>query len=1551
MKPKLQQALTLGLGLLTAGLLMRNGITAEIPLTTLEGTIVMAENGKPLPNAEIEVVPIVNEGEERLRTRFLKTDENGRFVARNMVAGPVTIEVSTRAHRVKPILMTLNEGPSNKIDLKANPIPEYLEVSGGSHVYSPGEKPRFDINGFFPDEEVKVNIYKFGISHVVQQGGLYEAFSYYRNSKSQPVKDLKPYRSETLKLTSRDAEGVVMQRLEPENLPEGMYWIDVSRKKETRGTWLIVSKIGLVGKASRTKTLAFVTDIQTGKPIENANIGIPVNGTFKQLAKTDKDGIAYLPTQSENAPLIAQVGESFGFVGFYRSYGNEPNHRMTVYTDRPIYRPGDTVNFKGFLRKIAGTRLALPDQFSPVRYAIRDGKGVEVQKGQLDMTSFASFAGTFNINKEAEPGIYSIETTAGGVTKWTDFSVAAYRKPTYNITVSPEKDSYFLGDDIVFKIDTQYYFGGPVANAKVTASLYRSPIWSYGEDDEEEGYYDGGGSFVDEAEGVTNDKGILTLRFKTGPNAPKNEWDSSSPTQKDKYQLQVSVADAAGKYYDASGSVLVRQGDLNISVTPDSYIGSVAQDSTYRIKVSDLNENPVGNSDVRVSISRMKWDKNRSESVPVDRKVLTARTDAQGLASISFKPDNVGEFEIEAAVHDSRGRKVTKTENLYVYGDGYTSDNSVRLEVNLDKKRYDIGDTARIKIGTDKPGGTALVTVEADDLYIAQAVPLNDFLNDFTLPIEERFMPNVSVNVSYIKEKRFSSFTRPIKIGNEQRKLNITVKAGKESYQPGETVRYHITTKTASGATIPAEVSLGVVDESIYAIAQDNYDISSELYPERYINVETQYSFADLYLDGGDKAPTNISVRRLFKDTASWQPFIQTDANGEATVEVQLPDNLTSWRATVRAVSTNGETGQATSNVVARKPLMVRLEGPAFINIGDQQTVRAMVTNNTGSQAEIGFELTAQNCDLNGDRSRNLSVRDGETVPVEFTLKPLTAGEVTLTGKVWISEGVSDGVELKIPVQAFGEPYTQALNGKIVDSGTFRFNVPQGAVGGSGKLKLTLSPSLAMDLIGPMENLIDYPYGCVEQTMSRFMPALIVRDTLTKLNMPQPARAAEIPQISADALTRLSKMQHSDGSWGWWEADNADVGMTAYVLEGLYFSQRLGMGIGTIDLDKAIKYAVSQLESKPNPDSKEPQQWASYKANDKAHLEYAVALHRPGYFKGELPPLTVKTPSTLAFRALTLNVLGRDAKPVLAELVKLATRSSGSAYWADNSWYGATSTAIALRALVEITPNDPIVPGIMTYLIRQRAGGFWSSTRDTATILQAMSQYLVRTGETLNPSSASVVINGREVSNVSLGMGGISQNVVEVPLNMLSTGENVVEIKRSNPGVVYYSANLNAVIAADKVNAKQGSSGIKITRSYHKMGTFAFESGAQKITSSPEVIRSAKAGDVIEVRLTIENSGFEQFLMLQDPIPAGCRIVERDDIAPDEWSFWWSALSIYDNRAAFFIRYLEPGTRTIVYRMRAELPGTNKVLPATISNMYDPSIEARTDSETLEIRP
>jgi alpha-2-macroglobulin len=1314
-------------------------------------------------------------------------------------------------------------------------------------------------------------------------------------------------------------------------------------------------------------------------------------------------------TEQTDSLLIMAAQQDHFAISDLESYGmseegEEVDQGVTgyIYTDRPIYRPQHKVNFKGILRRLGDQGYEMLGEQS-VSVKVEDPNGGKLMEKELPLSARGTFNGEIDLAEGAALGQYRIVAQAGESLASDYFEVQEYKKPEYKVSVTVPKKFASVGSAVKFSVEARYFFGAPVTTADVKYYIYRSryyPYWTGEEYDSEEeedsfdgSYYGYGNDLVDEGEESLDKNGRLEVEFTV----PELEDDPHDYT----YRLEAQVTDSARRTIEGSASFIGTRGDVIANATPNRYVYAVGETAKINVQTATYEGKPVP-ANVTLEFTQVTWEKTPSEYGGFDYETKRTKlsttnvtTDAQGMASHEYRTTTSGSIDIRTIVNDKGKQFVSNTDYLWVTDQQnawmeQTNEDYGAIKLVPDKKSYQPGETAHVLAMLPKEKAHLIVTTEMEKVMKSWPLDASARAVMIDVPIEARYAPNVYLNVSFIKDDEMYTSDRSLKVPATDKLLNLEIVPNKKQYKPRETASYTILARKADGTPASgAEVSLGVVDEAIYSIKPEQaVDIHKGFYGHRYNQVQT--NFAVSYYFSGSSGDDSVdlaknrrafqladfknegqyaeaTIRKVFKDTAFWQPEVVTDAEGRAEVKVEFPDNLTTWRATARAVTDDTRVGSSVGRVLARKDLIMRLAMPRFFTEGDTVTLSGNVHNylKTAKQTQISIEVTG--AQLLDDASQTVNIdKDGEH-RVDWRINASDLGQVRILAKA-LTDEESDAVEMTLDVLPRGLKETRAESASLADEQadkSFSLNLPGETHPQARYLRIEASPSVAGTLFGALDYLTSFPYGCTEQTMSSFLPNLIVAQALQNVNSATLRDTNKLTEKVQRGMDRLYAYQHDDGGWGWWKNDKTDAFMTAYVVDGLGMAKGGGYTVDESRLTRGRESLKEMLDDKKDGDGKQ------YDLDTRAYMIYAFNmsggtdtgyLNDLYYKRGELQPYG------RALLALALKGRGDShAGEVAGEIERSAKVNALHAYWESNrkTHYGYVenntieASALSIKALAQISPQSELIPKAARWLVAsRRAGGRWNSTKDTAFAIYGLTDYLKASRELQPDYTVEVYVNGTQVMTRRMTAQDATSGqpfIVEQKGGEVA-GNNEVRVVKRGQGVLYLSANLDYYTGGDST-AAQGSDQLKMTREYLRLRVAEPEvdkEGEVKPAKwSVEPLKGEiRSGDLIVVKLHLQGK-VGDYMLIEDPIPAGCEQIERTsgidlDYNASRWSDWYSAREFRDQKTAIFLSRFD-GDATFQYAMRAQVPGQFRIAPSRAELMYQPSVRSNSASSVMSI--
>jgi len=1385
----------------------------------------------------------------------------------------------------------------------------------------------------------------------------------------------------------------------PVDVPgKGLYLVEAAGKGLRAYTIVSVTELGLVVKSWPGHLLAFAQNRVTSEPVGGASMVFLANHKEVAAAAADANGLAEAAvegSQPEDVLVLARSGDDFAPSSLNDwALRNDPQNRLSIYiyTDRPVYRPGHTVYFKAILRGMEEGAYRLP-QMEPVQVQINDPDGKTVSRQTLKLSPAGTLTGKFEIPDSAALGYYSIRVMRGPGWEGGGFSVQEYKKPEYSVRVTPDAERVLQGNPVHATIDARYYFGEPVAGANVTWVVHRGRYWSplmYSEEDYDEGEYGGqgdegeggdqgdymyGGEELSEQKGTLDANGRLTITVPT-TYSEKQRYDMT-------YRIEARVTDAANREISGHAVVVATYGSFLVGVSPDKYVYSPGQTAHLTVEAKDYDGKPVATA-VQVEL-RPNWS---GKEMPAALGTLSAQTDTQGQAKVDLPIPKAGFFNVRVTARTPEGREVESYTWLWVSGEGeWYGGGNEQIQIVPDKKSYSPGETAHVLIVTGKPGAHLLVTTESRVVHTKQVVAAagSDVMVD--VPIQASFAPGVYLSVAYLQDNRLHEGAKRIKIPATLDALTLDVTTSKPQYTPGEAAAVSVTARDSSGKPVPgAELSIGVVDEAIYAV-QPEYvgDIFKFFYGAIAHSVSTVTSLAYYFHGRSGKQPMLLAgaerggryrssladvkperliqpkIRKAFPDTAYWAASVVTDAQGRAQVKFDFPDALTTWRTTVRGVTANTRVGGAVIRTIVRKNLILRLATPRFFTRGDEAVLTGIVHNYLTSEKKARVSLSAEGLEILDPTATTLTIPSRGESKATWRVKTKPGSTAVLTAKA-LTDEESDGLELTLPIRPFGVRLSVARAGSVIaeqGAADAELEFPQAIDPDSRALEISVSPSVGGALFGALDFLTTYPYGCTEQTMSSFLPNVVVAAALRDLKVKSDVNEGELQKKIRAGLDRLYDYQHNDGGWGWWKTDESHPFMTAYVVAGLAQAKAAGVSVDENRLKRGVVWLRGNYrqQEKATPDLR-------------AYLAYALALNGMGPADAAtvVDPLWEKRGEMSAYGRAVLGMAldalhDARAGQIAGELESEAKTDEFEAHWPATHNYlldfsgdsSAEATAYAMKLLVRYRPQSPLLPKAALWLMNHRSEGFyWYSTEQTAMVVYGLTDYLKASGELKPDFAVTVAVNGKQILSrrfTAEDAVGVAAPVVRLKASELAAGKNQVHFTKNGAGRLYWSARAEYYSTEEKLQ-RTGTVALNLLRDYFKLTP---EKEGERIVYRLDPLDGPLAiGDVIAVRLTLTGDRWN-YLAIEDPIPAGTEGIERDDlyelkVKPSWWSYLYSRREFHDDHVAMFIDYFWDRQGTAFYLLKVVNPGTFRVSPAQVQPMYQPQYLSTTESRTVVVQ-
>ncbi len=1053
------------------------------------------------------------------------------------------------------------------------------------------------------------------------------------------------------------------------------------------------------------------------------------------------------------------------------------------------------------------------------------------------------------------------------------------------------------------------------------------------------------------------------------------------------YTLEVTLTDESGLPVSARSQFFVHPSQVYIGVRPDSWVGQAGVESAFEVRGVDWASQAAGDLVLKAQFQKLTWVRKESSDpfgyptfVPQIDMVSSTdfRTAADGVARLAFTPPEAGTYQLEV-----RGDSGACTRILvWVGGAGqvvWPNLPNNRLQITADKDRYQPGENARIFIPNPLGEGTqALITIERDEILRHEVLSLDGNGYNYVLPLSDQDAPNIYVSVTLIGrgEEGVPDFRLGylnLVVEPVMQKLHASLQLEPTRLEPGGQATIHLRVFDSSGKPIQGEFSVAIVDQAALRLAGPNTeDIFMAFYGQRPLGVRTGMSlvmYAHRLINlptglggGGEAIPTTL-IRQDFQETAFWTATLVTDENGEASINTQFPDELTSWEVDVRGVTADTRIGEARETVVATKDLLVRPVVPKFMVMGDHTELAAVILNNTGEDLPVDVSLNAQGFALEDpdDVSQEHVVPAGGSVQVFWpgVVEDVDALELIFSATGGGYQDAARPSQGKIPVLRFTLFQTYGTSG-VLDLGGERLEVvslPSTYDVTGGTLQVEVAPSLAAAMTAGLDALEANPYPGSEQALSRFLPNLIVYRAIQDLGLESPDMLARLERTLDDGIQELEETQNVDGGWVWWpcgtgsgKANGANSAasntyLTAYVVYGLSQARDAGVFVDESMLQRGISYLEATRPVLEMLSS-------TWQLDQLAFHYYAIARAGTGTGGAGRNLFELRdqlSPYATAFLALTLAAYDREDERVgilLSDLEGNAIQTGTGIHWEGagnraNLDTPILNTAVAVNALAQLDPASMMLPEAVRYLANnRRADGTWGSTYETAWTLMALTQVMKGTGELAGDFGFTVTLNGSPLLTGQTGeQTRLNPVRALVPIQDLYPEDpNGLLIRRtSGPGRLYYAATLQVMRSVGDIRPL--NQGMGIERQY------------QLPDGDPLV---AKAGSLVRVRLTLTLENDAYFLALEDYFPAGAEILNTSletsqmgaaTVDPghpfeDGWGWWYfNQPQVAVDHIVWTADYLPAGTYELIYTLVLVHPGVYQVLPARAWEFYLPDVQ------------
>lgn len=739
--------------------------------------------------------------------------------------------------------------------------------------------------------------------------------------------------------------------------------------------------------------------------------------------------------------------------------------------------------------------------------------------------------------------------------------------------------------------------------------------------------------------------------------------------------------------------------------------------------------------------------------------------------------------------------------------------------------------------------------------------------------------------------------------------------------------------------------------------------------------------------DAGEAMAQTVSLRTLFASTAYFDGTLQTGADGKLRVEIDMPENLTTFRVMAVAIDQDeaDRFGSADAQVRVRKPVMLRPSLPRFANYGDAFEASVMVDNQTGDDQKILVGTRGLNVTIGADDQKFIDIPAGESREVRFDMKTQEVGTMRLQFAAMSSAG-RDATQIELPVHYPATAEAFADYGMTDSSVTRALEPPQGVLPAFGGLELSFSSTALSGLEDSVQYLVDYPYECAEQTSSRVLPIFVLGDILEQFPIASVRDQYARKAIAERGVQKLFDKQNPDGGFGYWRRGESWPYVSTWATFALIEGKKAGFEVDQPKLDSALNYVENFVRYGHRS------RWGHY--YDWTTRAFGVwLLSREGRGKDLFSTVWAHRDDVpLYARAYLMSAAHTYGKTterdiILEEIRKAIIESPKTIHFEEGRseadaadglrvlmHSNVQTDAIVLMAMLDAAPEDPMLPKVMAGIMASRdpmKGGRWGSTHTNAWALVAASRYF-EVVEKEEPDFEAQAWLGKTFAGTFAFEGrSMTKQQQTIPMrSLLGTEADSLTLAKKGPGKLYYRLGLRYAPEDLKLDAR--SQGFVVSRKYEALP----EPGEKE--ADPEAVRQlddgswvVKAGTNVKVSLNVVVRDRANYVVVDDALPAGFEglnpkfatnsaasiagSVTLGSTSPGYRSRWWypwwtfDHSDLRDDRMLLFADRLPAGVYTYAYTARATTIGDFLLPPVKAEAMYEPERFGHSSSSRVKV--
>jgi hypothetical protein len=1271
--------------------------------------------------------------------------------------------------------------------------------------------------------------------------------------------------------------------------------------------------------------------------------------------------------------------------------------RGVIFSDRQLYQPAEKAYFTGTAYYLKNGLLHQDKNIS-YQITLTNPDGKEVDLGKQITNQFGTFSLELPLAKHQALGNYSLVAKAeNGGEIYGDFRVAEFKPPNFKVDLKLDQEFTFIDQKVTVNADSNYFFGSPVQGGKINYYVTRQKT-DFTPKNWDKFNFGRQWFYPEEAPEVPNDVLQQSEILDSAGNNTQQIAIAKDLAYPMTYQVEAQVTDVSNLSVSNTKTFIALPNDKLIGLQGD-FVANAGQSFPIKLIVTDATGKVIKGEKVKIELQSMNYSSvakleegSRTSRQQVEYKIVAQQeiTSTDEPQIISLTPPDSGSYRIQANFANSDS-DITATDlqiwatgnNQVNWGDRYGNN---RLEIQLDKETYQVGETATALIQSPYPEAELYFAVIRHNTIYSTTQKVSGGAPKIQFTVTPDMLPNAAVEAVLIRQGKPLTPTEPNSVENlarigfapfnlnlENQYLQVKVTPKSEQQQPATEQTIDLELKDHQGNPVEGQFTLMAVNEAVLQLTgyrppdlvktvYADQDISTRLAdnrPQVVLNSPTSPLQKGWGYGGGESGGIgSTQIRTDFRALAYYNGSIITDSNGKASVNFTLPDDLTTWR--VMAIATDGDFhfGNGEATFITQKPLATNPILPQFVRLGDSFLGGVTVTNMTENLGNLTIDGKTSNNFQFTENSQVKTPAESGTKAYGFNVIADKVGEGKIQFSTNLNNQEKDAFEVPLEVKNLEVTEQVITSGTTEDQVKIPLKIDNQVMQDVGGLEISLASTLLPDIIMTAEQVFDqdeFPF--LEPSASQLMIAAnleILRQKYefiaTKFNTLLKAN---------QALERLQNLQKDDGGFASFPAsEKSDPFLTPYAVNSLVQAELAGIEINQNMLNNATNYLEKILA---NPDQDNLCNTLSCK--NQIRLDALIALNKLGQkrtdflqslyeenaqfdfvnqiklarYLAQFPEWQTKAESLISQIKQTIYETGRTAT------VNLPSNWS----WLDSNT-SAQAQALGLFIAQESQPET--IDRLLSGLLAMRRNGVWNNSYDNAQAFTALVEY-----SQLQPTppnfKATVQLEDKLLGNVQFKGYKPSNYDLKIPHQNLPKGENNLILKKSGDGVLNYLIAYRYRLPG---NQQGRLNGLRVTRYIHpanqsmileKLGLYA-----------PDEPTTLPVGQIFDLQLEIITDHPINNLIINDPLPAGLEAIDSSfqtsssyfKEQEDSWQIGYQ--QIYKDKVVAYGDRLEAGVYNLHYLVRSVIPGTFDWPGAEVHLQYAPEEFGRSASAKLEVK-